>query len=268
MCGIGGYIDLWDVGEPREIEERAGILDRICRVITHRGPDDQGVMLKTGVALGMRRLSIIDLAGGKQPISGEDGSVTIVFNGEIYSFQELRPELEKRGHTFKTHSDTETIVHAYEEYGPDCVTHLRGMFAFAIWDDKKRELYIARDRVGKKPLYYTVTPGQTLVFGSEIKSILEHPDVEREINVDALDAYFTLGYVPDPLTIFQNIHKLPPGHHLTFSAGRVAVQQYWDFNFEPAESRRSEDYVEELRALLNESVRLRLISEVPLGAFL
>jgi asparagine synthase (glutamine-hydrolysing) len=241
----------------------------MCDVIRHRGPDDEGFLLKDGVALGMRRLSIIDLAGGAQPISGEDGSITIVFNGEIYSFQELRNELEKRGHTFKTHSDTEAIVHAYEEYGPSCANHLRGMFAFAIWDDKKRELYIARDRVGKKPLYYTITPGQTLVFGSEIKSILEHPDVKREINLEALDAYFTLGYVPDPLSIFQSIYKLPPGHYLTFASGRVAIQQYWDFNFEPSESRRTEqDYLEELRALLDESVRLRLISDVPLGAFL
>ncbi|HYK19897.1 MAG TPA: asparagine synthase (glutamine-hydrolyzing) [Pyrinomonadaceae bacterium] len=267
MCGIAGFIDFWEQ-KRNESFERGRLLKGMCDSIRHRGPDDEGFLLKDGVALGMRRLSIIDLAGGHQPISGEDGSVTIVFNGEIYSFHELRRELEQRGHTFKTNSDTEAIVHAYEEYGPACADHLRGMFAFAIWDDKKRELYIARDRVGKKPLYYTVTPGQTLVFGSEIKSILEHPDVEREINVDALDAYFTLGYVPDPLTIFQNIHKLPPGHHLTFSAGRVAVQQYWDFNFAPAESRKPEDYMEELRALLNESVRLRLISDVPLGAFL
>ena len=267
MCGIAGFIDFWD-RNGNDSFERARLLKRMCDCIRHRGPDDEGFLLKHGVALGMRRLSIIDLAGGHQPISGEDGSVTIVFNGEIYSFQELRAELEKRGHIFKTNSDTEAIVHAYEEYGPACADHLRGMFAFAIWDDQKRELYIARDRVGKKPLYYTVTPGQTLVFGSEIKSILEHPDVKRNINLEALDAYFTLGYVPDPLTIFQNVHKLPPGHYLTFSAGRVEVQQYWDFKFEPAESRKTEDYMDELRALLEESVRLRLIADVPLGAFL
>ena len=267
MCGIAGFIDCWDNSRNGSFE-RGRLLKGMCDVIRHRGPDDDGFLLKDGVALGMRRLSIIDLAGGAQPISGEDGSVTIVFNGEIYSFHELRAELEKRGHTFKTHSDTEAIVHAYEEYGVDCANHLRGMFAFAIWDDKKRELYIARDRVGKKPLYYTVTRRQTLVFGSEIKSILEHPDVEREINLEALDAYFTLGYVPDPLSIFQNIHKLPPGHYLTFSNGLLHTQQYWDFTFEPAESRRAEDYLDELRALLNESVRLRLISDVPLGAFL
>lgn len=267
MCGIAGFVDYWDERSDHS-RERGRLLKTMCDVIRHRGPDDEGFLLKSGVALGMRRLSIIDLAGGHQPISGEDGTVTIVFNGEIYNFQELRPALESRGHTFKTNSDTEAIVHAYEEYGPSCANHLRGMFAFAIWDDKTRALYMARDRVGKKPLYYTVTPGGTLVFGSEIKSILEHPDITTEINLEALDAYFTLGYVPDPLTMFRDIHKLPPGHNLTFVNGCVRTEQYWDFNFEPAESRKPEDYTDELRALLNESVRLRLISDVPLGAFL
>ncbi len=268
MCGIAGFVDLWDAGEVREAGERAEILDRMCRVVTHRGPDDQGTMLKEGLALGMRRLSIIDLAGGHQPISGEDGSVTIVFNGEIYNFLELKPRLQKRGHIFKTNSDTEAIVHAYEEHGTSCVDHLRGMFALAIWDDKARALFVARDRVGKKPLYYTTTPQGTFVFGSELKTLLEHPDVPRELDVEALDAYFTLGYVPDPLSIFRHIQKLPAGHYLTFAAGGVAVRQYWDFDFQAAESRREEDYLDELRSLLDESVRLRLISDVPLGAFL
>jgi len=268
MCGIAGFIDLWDTRAVCDASERALILDRMCQIIRHRGPDDQGTMVKDGVALGMRRLSIIDLAGGHQPMSGEDGSVTIVFNGEIYNFLELKPQLEARGHRFQTHSDTEAIVHAYEEFGDSCVNHLRGMFAFAIWDERARKLFVARDRAGKKPLYYTVTPQGTLVFGSELKSLLEHPDVEREINLQALDAYFTLGYVPDPLSIFRDIHKLPPGHHLTFANGRVIVRQYWDFTFEPAQSRREEDYLEELRTLLDDAVRLRLISDVPLGAFL
>lgn len=267
MCGIAGFVDQW-TRNGGDAVERGRLLKTMCDVIRHRGPDDHGYFLKTGVALGMRRLAIIDVAGGAQPISGEDSSVTIVFNGEIYSFEELRTELEKRGHTFNTHSDTEAIVHAYEEYGPACVNHLRGMFAFAIWDDKKRELFIARDRVGKKPLYYTITKDGTLVFGSEIKSILLHPLVEREIHLEALDAYFTLGYVPDPLSIFRHISKLPPGHHMTFSAGGLKIQQYWDFNFEPSASRNPDDYLDELRELLNESVRLRLISDVPLGAFL
>jgi asparagine synthase (glutamine-hydrolysing) len=268
MCGIAGFIDLWDNGEPRPVEERAAILDRMCCIIAHRGPDDQGTLLKTGIGLGMRRLSIIDLVGGHQPISGEDGSVTIVFNGEIYNFLELKPKLEARGHRFKTHSDTEAIVHAYEEFGPECLNDLRGMFAFAIWDDKARSLFVARDRVGKKPLYYSITSKGTFVFGSELKSLLEHPDVVRELNPEALDAYITLGYVPDPLSIFRYIHKLPPGHYLKFSTGEVSLKQYWDFDLHAGEPRPEKDYLDELRSLLDESVRLRLISDVPLGAFL
>ncbi|HLA11562.1 MAG TPA: asparagine synthase (glutamine-hydrolyzing) [Pyrinomonadaceae bacterium] len=267
MCGIAGFVDLWE-RKARAVEDREAILARMCRIITHRGPDDQGVMVKTGVALGMRRLSIIDLARGHQPMSGEDGSVTIVFNGEIYNFQELKPNLEVRGHRFQTHSDTEAIVHAYEEFGPECLKDLRGMFAFAIWDENSRTLFIARDRAGKKPLYYTTTPNGTFVFGSELKALLEHPDVERQIDAEALDAYFTLGYVPDPLSIFQNIQKLPPGHYLNFKGGQVTVKQYWDFDFQSGESRSEEDYLDELGVLLDESVRLRLISDVPLGAFL
>ena len=268
MCGIAGFIDLFDRTNGRDADERAAILDRMCRVITHRGPDDQGVMVEPGVALGMRRLSIIDLAGGHQPISGEDGAATIVFNGEIYNFQELKKQLELRGHVFKTNSDTEAIVHAYEEYGSACVDHLRGMFAFAIWDAHKQQLFVARDRVGKKPLYYTTTRNGTFVFGSELKSLLRHKDVARETDLDAVDAYLTLGYVPDPLSIFRGIHKLPPGHYLTFAKGETKTSEYWDFEFELTESRSGDDYLEELRFLLDESVRLRLISDVPLGAFL
>jgi asparagine synthase (glutamine-hydrolysing) len=219
----------------------------------------------------MRRLSIIDLAGGHQPMSGCDGAVTIVFNGEIYNYRELQRELESRGHRFQTHSDTETIVHAYEEYGAGCVDHLRGMFAFAIWDARERELFIARDRAGKKPLYYTITPSETLIFGSELKSLREHPEFHGEIRVEALDAYLTFGYVPDPLTIFSDVHKLPPGHHLTFKDGRARIEQYWDFPYqEPQENpaRSEDDCLEELRALLDEAVRVRMEADVPLGAFL
>src|SRR6478752_7528059 len=175
MCGITGFIDLWDSTQANS-QSRAALLDRMCTVIRHRGPDDQGTLVTDGVALGMRRLSIIDIAGGHQPISGEDGSVTIVFNGEIYNFHEVKKELEARGHVFKTHSDTEAIVHGFEEFGSACVDRLRGMFAFAIWDEKTKKLFVARDRVGKKPLYYTTTPGGTFVFGSELKTLLEHPD--------------------------------------------------------------------------------------------
>jgi asparagine synthase (glutamine-hydrolysing) len=266
MCGIAGFIEskMSDAASERSSE----VLDRMCRVIRHRGPDDQGMFVKEGAALGMRRLSIIDLAGGHQPMSGEDGKVTVVFNGEIYNYLEIKKELEARGHRFQTNSDTETIVHAYEEYGAACVDGLRGMFAFAVWDERERKLFIARDRAGKKPLYYTLTPQGTLIFGSELKSLLEHPEARREINMDALDAYLSLGYVPDPLSIFRDIHKLPPGHHLTFHAGQLSVEQYWDFRYEVTTARPLEDYLEELNALLDESVRLRLVADVPLGAFL
>jgi asparagine synthase (glutamine-hydrolysing) len=269
MCGIAGFVDLQQ-RLPRD--EAAATLEQMCRVIAHRGPDDQGTMqTDDGAHLGMRRLSIIDLAGGHQPISNEDGTVSIVFNGEIYNYRELQPELEARGHHFQTHSDTEVIVHSYEEFGPACVSKLRGMFAFAIWDAKKQSLFIARDRVGKKPLYYTLTSEGALIFGSELKSLLQHPSMRREINPQAIDAYLTWGYVPDPLSILKGIRKLPPGHYLTFANGRVDVTCYWEFRYEPVQgetSRRAEDYLEELRSLLSESVRLRLIADVPLGAFL
>jgi asparagine synthase (glutamine-hydrolysing) len=268
MCGIAGFVNARDAPPARE---RAAVLERMLTVITHRGPDDEGTLVAGGAAIGMRRLSIIDLAGGHQPISNEDGTISIVFNGEIYNFKELHAELASRGHVFRTHSDTEAIVHAYEEYGAACVERLRGMFAFAIWDARKAELFLARDRVGKKPLYYSLTPHGTLVFGSELKSLLEHPEVGREIDPQALDAYLTFGYVPDPLCILRGVSKLPPGHHLTFAGGRVALKQYWDFQFETdvdAKGRRADDYLEELRALLDEAVRIRLIADVPLGAFL
>jgi len=269
MCGIAGFVDLWDATNSRGSDMRAQIIAEMCRVIKHRGPDDQGILIRPGVALGMRRLSIIDLSGGHQPIANEDGSVSIVFNGEIYNYRELKTILEARGHTFKTNSDTETIVHAYEEYGPSCVEYLRGMFAFAIWDSRQQKLFIARDRVGKKPLYYSITRNGCFVFGSELKALLQHPDVERKINARALDAYFSLGYVPDPLSIFTNIEKLSPGHHLTFAAGRLSVERYWDFEYHTnGNGHRAADYLEELRALLQESVKLRLVSDVPLGAFL
>jgi len=268
MCGIAGYIDITSKSDLVAPERRAEVLDRMCKVISHRGPDDQGVMLEPGVALGMRRLSIIDLAGGHQPISGENDDVTIVFNGEIYNYRELVPELESLGHSFKTRSDTEAIVHAYEQFGPACVSRLRGMFVFAIWDRRSRELFIARDRVGKKPLYYSLLPNGTLVFGSELKCLLEHPDVTTEINLEALDAYFTLGYVPDPLSIFSGIFKLPPGNSLTFKDGKVVLEEYWDFKFDRVVSMSEDECAGEVRRLLDEAVRIRLVSDVPLGAFL
>jgi asparagine synthase (glutamine-hydrolysing) len=272
MCGIAGFAGQTLRGAAHE-REHAHLLDRMCRIIKHRGPDDQGMMVRGAIALGMRRLSIIDLAGGHQPISNETGDVTVVFNGEIYNYRDLQRELEARGHQFQTHSDTETIVHAYEEYGPACVEHFRGMFALALWDEKKRSLFLARDRAGKKPLYYTLTKQGTLVFGSELKSLLQHPEVTREVNAVALDAYFTLGYVPDPLSIYQGIYKLAPGHYLCFADGAIKIKQYWDFSYDAEDVTRragatAENYLEELRALLDEAVRVRLVSDVPLGAFL
>ncbi len=269
MCGIAGFVD--ESKTLTDASERRAVLERMLRVITHRGPDDEGTLVEDGVALGMRRLSIIDLAGGHQPMSGCDGAaaLTVVFNGEIYNYRELKLELEARGHRFKTDSDTETIVHAYEEYGERAVEFLRGMFAFAIWDARERKLFIARDRVGKKPLYYTRTRTGAFLFGSELKSLIEHPEFRRELNYDALDAYLSFGYVPDPLCIFKDVHKLPPGHYLTFDGKRVQCERYWDFTYEPAtENRAEEDYIEELRALLDEAVRIRLVADVPLGAFL
>src|ERR1043165_894337 len=266
MCGIAGFVSREEHGDARAARV---LLERMLGVITHRGPDDEGALVEGTAAIGMRRLSIIDLAGGHQPLSGCDPALSVVFNGEIYNFLELRPLLEARGHRFRTHSDTEAIVHAYEEFGPACVEHLRGMFAFAIWDSRARRLFIARDRAGEKPLYHTLTPEGTFVFGSELKCLLEHREVRREVDPEALDAYLTFGYVPDPLSIFRGIRKLPPGHHLTYHDGRVRVAQYWDFPFEAETAPRSEDdYLEELRALLDEAVRVRLVADVPLGAFL
>ncbi len=268
MCGITGFIAHENFPDQ---DEATLVLDRMCRRIAHRGPDDQGMVVSGGVALGMRRLSVIDLAGGQQPIAGCTTAVTIVFNGEIYNYRDLQRELQGRGHKFKTNSDTETILHAYEEFGSACVERLRGMFAFAIWDARRQQLFIARDRAGKKPLYYSLTPQGTLIFGSELKSLREHPEFRGETSSEALDSYLTFGYVPDPLTIFRDVHKLPPGHHLKFSSDGVLVEQYWDFPYDesltkPAQS--EEECLEELRMLLDEAVRVRLVADVPLGAFL
>jgi asparagine synthase (glutamine-hydrolysing) len=268
MCGIAGWVD----SSPEQVagsEERRRLLDAMCRVMRHRGPDDQGEGYFGNASIGMRRLSIIDVSGGRQPIGGCDAHINVVFNGEIYNFLELKQELEGLGHRFSTRSDTEAIVHCYEQFGTACVERLRGMFAFAIWDENLKRLFIARDRVGKKPLYYSVTSKGTLVFGSELKCLLEHRDVERKISSRAVDAYLALGYVPDPLSIFEGIHKLPPGSFLLFEKGNVRIEQYWDFDYSEGDgSRTEEEVVEELRTLIDEAVRIRLVSDVPLGAFL
>jgi asparagine synthase (glutamine-hydrolysing) len=267
MCGIAGFVE--SAGAARPAGERAALLDRMCRRITHRGPDEQGAEVLGRAAIGMRRLSIIDLAGGRQPMHGCDARVRVVFNGEIYNYKELQRDLEARGHRFRTRSDTEAIVHAYEEFGDACVERLRGMFAFAVWDARTERLFAARDRAGEKPLYYTTTPGGSFVFGSELKCLLEHPEVERGTDPAALDAYLTLGYVPEPLSVFRGVRKLEAGHRLVLENGRVTTESYWDFPTETDDPpRREEEYVEELRARLDESVRMMLVADVPLGAFL
>jgi len=252
-------------------EMAQAIIEQMCDVIEHRGPDDEGYFVRDDVALGMRRLSIIDLATGRQPMSNEDGTIWIIFNGEIYNHRELRHALIKRGHVFSTRSDTETIVHLYEEEGERCVERLRGMFAFAIWDQRDHKLFMARDRVGKKPLHYAFVRG-TLIFGSEIKSLLQHPAMERKVNPNAISDFLSFGYVPDPATAFQNILRLPPGFALTLKNGHLRVYPYWDFNYSGESvhnpTRGEGDYVAQLRELIAESVRLRLESDVPLGAFL
>ena len=236
-------------------------------VIYHRGPDDEGFYSDHKAGLAMRRLSIIDLAGGHQPIQNEDGALQIVFNGEIYNFQELRQKLEDAGHRFATNSDTEAIVHGYEEYGVDVVHHLRGMFGFAIWDTRQETLFLVRDRPGIKPMHYYLDD-EKFLFGSEIKSILQCENVPREVNLDALDRFLTFEYVFSPETIFQNIHKLPPGHFLLLKNGEIRIEQYWD-NLPEVGQEQSEDYyAHHLAELLEEATKMRMISDVPLGALL
>src|SRR5919198_662616 len=266
MCGIAGFVESSATASPLEAEARQDLIARMCSVIRHRGPDDQGALADNGVALGMRRLSIIDLSTGHQPIHNEDGSVWVVFNGEIYNFPELRPALEARGHRFYTNTDTEVIVHLYEDHGSGCVQKLRGMFAFALWDGKRQRLLLARDRFGKKPLHHALSRGR-LLFGSEIKALLAAAPDLADIDPHGLLSYFYFGYIPDPHTVFKRIHKLPPGHLLEFVGGEVRVSQYWDLpSYGVSEPRSEEECVEELEHRLAEAVRIRLMSDVPLGA--
>ncbi len=263
MCGIAGIVSA-AAGDRIEVST----IHRMCQAIVHRGPDDEGIFVKDGTGLGMRRLSIIDLAGGHQPVFNEDRSVWIVFNGEIYNFPELRAELVSRGHRLTTHSDTEVIVHLYEEMGSDCVQKLRGMFAFALYDERRRKLLIARDRFGKKPLHYALS-GERLYFGSEIKAIHAVAPELAEVNNEALLQYMYFGYVPDPITAFLPIQKLPPGHLLEFEAGKIRIRQYWDLpHYSTHQPTSEEECLEELEWRLAEAVKIRLISDVPLGALL
>ncbi len=264
MCGITGILQFSDTARVEP-----GVVRRMCDVMAHRGPDDDGVYTAGPVGLGMRRLSIVDLATGHQPLSNEDGSLWIVFNGEIYNHAELRPLLEARGHVYRTHSDTETIIHLYEEYGHDCVQHLRGMFAFAIWDTRRQHLFIARDRLGIKPLYYHLT-AKHLVFGSEIKVLLSHPEIHPEFRRAVLPEYLAFGYLSGEDTFYDEIRKLMPGHWMEIDArGQVNIQRYWDLPIAQDDSLRSEsDYVHAYRDLLEQAVRSHLMSDVPLGVFL
>src|SRR5258707_9203638 len=235
--------------------------------IRHRGQDDDGFYFGAGVGLGMRRLAIIDLAHGQQPIHNQDRTAWIVFNGEIYNYRELRAQLESLGHTFYTNSDTEAIIHAYDQYGTDCPKYLRGMFAFAIWDERTRSLFLARDRVGKKPLLYAQVNGQ-LVFGSEFSALLEHPRLSRDVDFEALHYYLSFICVPAPLTAYRAIRKLEPGHSLLYRNGEIKTERYWQLDFSKKISINEEEAGERVVELLREAVRVRLMSEVPLGAFL
>ena len=261
MCGIAGKVAGTGNVDP-------GILERMCEVIRHRGPDSRGTFLGEGAGLGIQRLAIIDLETGDQPIRNEDGSVVVVLNGEIYNYRELRAELEGRGHRFATRSDTEVIPHLYEEFGDDCVHRLRGMFAFALWDRRRRRLLLARDRLGKKPLFYSSRDG-TLWFGSEPKSILQDAAVPRDFDPDAIDAFLHFGFVPDPLSAFRSLRKLPPAHILTWQDGKVATRRYWRLAYTPKRRFADEGEMgEAIRERLLEATRLRMRSDVPLGAFL
>ncbi len=266
MCGITGWAYL-DSRTPA----RGGaqdLLHAMCERMIHRGPDSEGLMVSTGVALGMRRLAIIDLVTGEQPTFNEDKSVAVILNGEIYNYRELRDDLEKRGHSFRSASDTEVLPHLYEEYGRDMVKHLNGMFAFALWDARRRRLFLARDRFGEKPLYWGIFDN-TLLFASEPKVLLAHPVVRPSLNLQALRQYLSFDYVPAPLSIYEGINKLTAAHTLTLEDGQVAIERYWKLSYKKPERVPTErEAAEHLRQLLAESVRMRLVSDVPLGVLL
>ena len=266
MCGISG---LFDTLGTRDFAR--DLATRINNIQAHRGPDEDDVHLEPGLALGHRRLSVIDLATGKQPLFNEDGSVGIVFNGEIYNYRELVPELKALGYHFRTRSDTEVIVHAWQAWGEACLHRLRGMFAFALWDRKQQTLFLARDRMGVKPMHYAWLPDGSFIFGSELKVLTAHPGFARDIDPLAVEDYFSFGYVPDPRCIYRNAHKLPAAHALTLRRGdaeRAVPQPYWDVHFTHDNPISQADAEAELRDRVRESVRLRMVADVPLGAFL
>lgn len=264
MCGICGKIN---TDTNKKVDHN--LMERMCSVLCHRGPDDGGVYLKDNVGLGHRRLSVLDVSSaGRQPMKNEDGTVWIVCNGEIYNFLELRKDLEKKGHVFSSNSDTEAIIHLYEEKGVDCLQDLRGMFAFALWDVKEKSLFMARDRLGKKPLVYSFS-SKGLLFASEIKSLLFDPELPQEIDKTAIHHYLTYGYIASPRTVFPHIKKLPPAHYLVFKNNSIKIEKYWDLSYQNKLVYGSvEEYREHFFDLFFESVKMRLRSDVPFGAFL
>ncbi|WP_018144826.1 XrtA/PEP-CTERM system amidotransferase [Thioalkalivibrio sp. AKL6] len=266
MCGITGIFDLRD----RQPINRS-LLEAMNETQFHRGPDEGGVHLEPGVGLAHRRLSIIDLSGGQQPLFNEDETVVVTYNGEIYNFPELTAELQQAGHRFRSHCDTEVIVHAWEEWGEACVQRFRGMFAFAVWDRNRDTLFLARDRLGIKPLYYSALADGHLIFGSELKALMAHPGMPRHMDPHAVEDYFAFGYVPEPRSIFRGVHKLPPGHTLTVRRGQGNLsepREYWDIPFGDSGVADAANAAEELTARLREAVDVRMVAEVPLGAFL
>src|SRR5437660_4359938 len=264
MCGITGYVNTEPSSEP------ASIIERMADAIRHRGPDDFGYYRDPWANLGFRRLAIIDVAGGHQPMTSEDGNLWLIFNGEIFNHAALRPALEAAGHRYTSRSDSETILHSFEQYGPDCVSRFRGMFAFAIWDKSARRLFCARDRLGKKPLYY-YWDGRVFAFASEIKALFEHPAISPKLEESLLPEYLAFGYTSEERTLFSGIRKLMPGHHLTLDvsgAPKLEIRQYWDIPLPEPEQRSDDEWISQCRERLEETVRMRLMSDVPLGMFL
>lgn len=262
MCGICGKIN-HDLNKSVE----SSIISDMMKSILHRGPDDEGTYIKKNIGLGFRRLSIIDLNTGHQPMQNEDGTVWIIFNGEIYNYLELRSLLQKKGHVFRTKTDTECIVHLYEEYAHECVNYLNGMFAFAIWDERKNQVFIARDRLGEKPLFY-YHDEECFIFSSEVKSILLNPEIKKELNLEAMDSYLSLRFISAPHTMFKNIKKLPAGHCLILKNGILNIERYWEPSYVKKTEKSKKQIIEQLRELFSDCVSIRLMSDVPIGAFL
>ncbi len=261
MCGICGIYHATQPADEMRLRAMNGTL-------THRGPDGDGYYCEGNVGLGMRRLAIIDVAGSDQPITNEDGRIVLVFNGEIYNYRELRANLLAHGHTLRTQGDGETIVHLYEEHGADCVQHLNGIFAFALWDERTATLLLARDHLGIKPLHYAQLDDGTLLFGSELKVLLQHPGLPRDLDADAIAQYFALRYIPSPRSVYRAARKLPPAHRLVARDGTVRVERYWDWRTRSDATRKPPQFRDELRALFEDTVERQMLADVPLGAFL